>query len=84
MTVKRLQADRWPECCSIKMHVDRFRHSGAEHQRNKCQCGGYPFIHRRGSLFCDDGAAAKAGFSYLRSKEEDELFQKWRADRWHQ
>jgi hypothetical protein len=81
VTIRTIREDKWPTCCKLRMYVDRYRHSGVEHQKNKCQCGGYPVVHRRGSLFCDHGAAAQAGFGFIRSKEEDEAFQQWRAAR---
>lgn len=50
--------------CQAHLSVDRYRSSGKEAKANTCRCTGYPFAHRRGSLFCAAGAAGAAGFQY--------------------
>lgn len=62
--------------CGREYSVDQYRSSGREDTRNRCTCNGYPFIHRRGSLFCDHGRAAKAGFSYYDRNTQE--FAQWR------
>lgn len=48
------------------MRVDWYR-KRREHTRNNCNCGAYPFQHRRGSLWCVHGAGGRAGISYFDS-----------------
>lgn len=69
-------AARWGVCPSCKqtLTVDRYRSSGRENARTNCNCGGYPFQHRRGSLFCDAGRAGRVGFSFF---QRDDEFLRW-------
>jgi hypothetical protein len=53
--------------CKKPMSADKYRNSKREHHKTMCQCAGYPSMpyHRRGALFCTEGAAGKAGFMKL-------------------
>ncbi|ULQ45941.1 hypothetical protein JN531_012610 [Flagellatimonas centrodinii] len=55
-------------CCGQLLRIDWYRYTGAEHRATVCHCGAYigrePYPHRKGSLFCDHGIAARAGFSF--------------------
>ena len=45
---------RVPTCpnCKGPLYFDKRRKE--ETQKNKCQCDGYPYPHKRGSKFCKD------------------------------
>lgn len=62
--------------CQQPLTIDRYRSSGRENARTNCNCEGYPFQHRRGSLHCRHGAAGAAGFSYFDRDCDD--FYRWR------
>jgi len=57
---------KWAKCpaCDGHLCVDKYRSSGKEAKDTTCSCHGYPFNHRRGSLFCSAGSAGSAGFVY--------------------
>lgn len=51
--------------CGGELRVDWYRSSGVEAKNTACGCQGYPFFHRRGSLFCRFGGAGDAnGYGY--------------------
>lgn len=65
--------------CGHLLVIDRYRNDGRENRATRCDCPGYPFRHRRGSLLCDHGKAAAAGFSFA-DRGTDE-FLTWRESR---
>lgn len=70
---------RAPACgCGGAYRVDTFRQL-REHKRNACTCGGYPFKHRRGSLYCQHGAAGAVGLCFFMALEDPH----WTRDQLH-
>lgn len=61
--------------CGKPLRGDKWRNSKKEHRRVMCSCGGYKFDHRKGSLFCVEGEAGRAGFHYLDRNSVE--FQHW-------
>lgn len=64
-------------CCGHPMKVDWYRFTGAENRRQSCDCGGYHYVHRKGSLFCASGAAGKAGWHSIERGTRE--FAEWAA-----
>lgn len=82
MTLRKRPTDytgsqRYRGCCVVcksMLVIDKYRSSGRENSKNRCNCDGYPsikkregsgFTHRKGSLFCQHGAAGRVGFTFL-------------------
>lgn len=62
--------------CRVLLSIDSYRSSGREAKRFTCHCMHYPWPHRRGSVFCEHGAAGRVGLSFYDARSQH--FYDWR------
>lgn len=62
---------RCPSCGARKWMIDKYRVRRELGPRNTCYCGGYHFIHRKGSKYCEHNPNYEANWAERLGYVED-------------